>query len=261
MRVVYDAHEHLPRQIAAKPWIVPALRRPFSRLAGFLELTLSRFMTGIVAATPDIQQRFAGTVNNVVLVRNYPIVERFSITVPGAQRRGAIYVGRISLDRGLPIMIELGKRLGEPITLVGRVDREAAPLLEHGIRDSGVDYRGELPARDIPNALAGAAVGLCLLSAQPNYLTALPTKLFEYFAAGIPAVLSDFPFWGDIAQQSSAGIQVDPSDADAIYTAVSTLLADANKREILGKKARAYVMRNANWATEAATLKSFYKAL
>jgi hypothetical protein len=50
-RVIYDAHEDLPRDILFKNWIPRRLRGPVSRLAAALEWIAGHALSGIVATT------------------------------------------------------------------------------------------------------------------------------------------------------------------------------------------------------------------
>ena len=59
---------------------------------------------------------------------------------------------------------------------------------------------------------------------NPGYLTAYPIKLFEYMAAAIPVVMSNFPVYADIIDGAECGLTVDPTDPEACAAAVEWLL-------------------------------------
>ena len=76
LRVVYDAHEDLPRQIAYKPYIPGWARRPLALTTGALEQGAARVLDGVVAATPRIAARFPA--GKVTLVQNFPLSSEFA---------------------------------------------------------------------------------------------------------------------------------------------------------------------------------------
>jgi glycosyltransferase involved in cell wall biosynthesis len=61
-----------------------------------------------------------------------------------------------------------------------------------------------------------------------SYYLSLPNKLFEYFAAGLPVIGSDFPEIGQVLRTSGAGIAVDPAEAGALAAAINLVLGDAD---------------------------------
>jgi glycosyltransferase involved in cell wall biosynthesis len=100
-----------------------------------------------------------------------------------------------------------------------------------------------------------------ILHPEQNFLVSQPIKLFEYMAAGIPVIASDFPLWREIIQGSGCGVLVDPLDPKAIAAAVERLLTDPAWAEELGRRGRKAVEERFNWNTEEGTLLSFYSSL
>jgi glycosyltransferase involved in cell wall biosynthesis len=102
---------------------------------------------------------------------------------------------------------------------------------------------------------------LVVLHPHPAYLTSHPTKLFEYMAAGIPVVASDFPLWRSIVENSDCGLLVDPLDASAIAAAITSLITNPDEAKRMGMRGRKAVERHFNWVTEEQLLLSFYASL
>jgi hypothetical protein len=58
-RVVFDAHEDVPRQILSKSYLPAAARGPVAAAVGMLERFACRRLDAVVAATPAIRDKFA----------------------------------------------------------------------------------------------------------------------------------------------------------------------------------------------------------
>jgi len=58
-RMIYDAHEDVPRDILSKHWVPLPLRRSLAFVAEKIENFVVRRLDGVVTATPFIARRFA----------------------------------------------------------------------------------------------------------------------------------------------------------------------------------------------------------
>ena len=95
----------------------------------------------------------------------------------------------------------------------------------------------------------------------PNNIEAQPNKLFEYMAAGIPVVASDFALWRAIVDDTGCGLLADPCDPNAIATAVAYLLSHDREAEAMGRRGREAVARRYNWSAEEPKLLHLYADL
>jgi glycosyltransferase involved in cell wall biosynthesis len=128
-------------------------------------------------------------------------------------------------------------------------------------RSLGVEERIELcapvaPAR-VPEALAGAAAGLCLI--QPicrSYELCLPNKLFEYAAAGVPILASDMPVIAAVVRDAGLGEVAPTRDPRVIAASLQRLLA-ADGWRLTSERARAFADAH-DWASEASMLAGVY---
>jgi glycosyltransferase involved in cell wall biosynthesis len=85
--------------------------------------------------------------------------------------------------------------------------------------------------------------------------------MFEYMAAGIPVIASDFPLWREIVEGNHCGLCVDPLDSKAIALAIDWLLEHPEEAEKMGKNGQRAVRERYNWDNEAETLLAAYKTL
>jgi len=266
-RVIYDAHEDLPRQTLIKEWL-PARFRPMTAMAaGWLEALGAAFFDGIVGATPVISRRFPR--EKTITVRNYPILEELAWPESPAYRRRSpviAYVGALSEYRGLGQMIQAVARVPDSLdarlVLAGRFS--PAELEEDARRLPGwskTEYLGWQSRTGVARLLSQARLGLVLLHPRPNYIDSLPVKLFEYLAAGLPVVASDFPGWREIVEKNRCGFLVDPLDPQAVAQAITRLLENPLEAEAMGRRGREAAVNKYNWKEEGEKLTAFYLSL
>lgn len=265
--VIYDAHEDVPRQILSKPWIKPWIRQaiawPFERLENFI----ARRCAVVVCATPHIAERYAAQNANSIAVNNYPIPGELDAgstqAYPGTAQgdgRTICYVGGIARIRGAVEMIQALEHTNARLILAGPMESEDLHASLRAMPGwSKVDYRGVLDRVGIRQALSESQLGLVLLHPIPNYLDALPVKMFEYMAAGVPVLASDFPLWRQILESSGTGKCVDPLDAEAIAGAINAMLDEpAEELERTRAACRQAARDTYNWRNEEAKLISAY---
>lgn len=264
-KVVFDAHEDLPLQLLGKPYLHPLAARLLARvLAAYERHACSRF-DGVIAATPSIADKFRAIHPNTVDVNNFPVPAEFDAALPWAGKaREVCYVGSVSAQRGIAELVDAAAlmRCGAHITLAGEFSESALPGLlrsrpgwERVLRLGHVDRAG------VRAVMGRAMAGLVTLHPAPNYLEALPVKMFEYMAAGIPVIASDFPQWRAIVEACDCGVCVDPLDAAAIAAAIDRFVGDPALAERLGQNGRRAIVEQYNWPTEARKLLAFYDAL
>ncbi len=173
-----------------------------------------------------------------------------------------VYIGGLMPGRGLEQMIDAlplipKARLravgpGTPRYRESLLARAAAA----GVLDR-VDLRSAVPPAEVPDALADASAGLCLI--QPicrSYELCLPNKLFEYAAAGVPVLASDLPVLGALVRHEGFGALVPAADPSAIAASLERLLEPDGWR-LAAQRARAFANAH-SWTGEAQTLTDMY---
>ena len=113
----------------------------------------------------------------------------------------------------------------------------------------------------VKELLNSARAGLVLLHPRINYVDALPIKLFEYMAVGIPVIASDFPLWRTIVDGANCGILVDPMKPEQIAKAIDWLLDNPREARKMGERGRRAVLERYNWSLEEKKLIELYDKL
>lgn len=264
LKVIYDAHEDVPRQILAKPWIPLFLRKGVSRSFEWFEDFVARRISGVVAATPHIAARFRRLNENTIDINNFPLPNELAPGAGPAKRgRSICYVGGISRIRGVKQLVEaLPFVPNARLVLCGLFSDKQ---LEDEIRGLAgwayVDYRGMVDRDELQKIMAKCCAGVVTFLPLPNHVDAQPNKMFEYMSAELPVIASDFLLWREIIIGSRAGVCVDPESPRSIAAAIEMLLNDPVLVNKLGRAGREAVLTKYNWPVEATRLINFYRDL
>ncbi len=89
----------------------------------------------------------------------------------------------------------------------------------------------------------------------------MPTKLFEYMAAGLPVVISDSLRWSAIVREFDCGLVVDPFDCNGIARAIVQIVMDPKRAQAMGERGRTLVNERYQWKSEAKKLQQLYATL
>jgi glycosyltransferase involved in cell wall biosynthesis len=259
--VIYDAHEDLPRQIQHKGYIPSWLNRILMPLAEAFENLVASRVHAVVAATPTIADRFTRINRNTVTVNNYPRKDEITPERWEAKRRQVCYVGSLRVERGVMEMLGAVAKTNVRLVLAGDIQSAFRAQCEAHPGWKFIEYRGVVDRPQVANILAMSKVGICCLHPTPAYLTAQATKIYEYMAAGIPVIASDFPLWKKLVEGHGCGICVDPLNEHEIANAIEYLLRNDAEARSMGEKGRAAIEQIYNWERESEKLLGLYREL
>jgi glycosyltransferase involved in cell wall biosynthesis len=129
-------------------------------------------------------------------------------------RSYALFVGRLSPEKGLRTLLAAWASLGNtiPLHIVGdgplRAELEEYAR-QHGL--SNVCFRGRLTWKETMAAMKGAR---CLLFPSECYEGALPLTVVEAFACGTPVIASRHGAMQDLITDGSTGLHFTPGDSE-----------------------------------------------
>jgi glycosyltransferase involved in cell wall biosynthesis len=156
---------------------------------------------------------------------------------PGEGRGGyALFVGRLSPEKGLGTLLMAWERLGGkvPLKIVG--DGPSAPEVQEAQkRIPGVEWLGRKAPEEV-YALMGEASFLVFPS---EWYEGFPKVLAEAFAKGLPVLASALGSQGSIVDHARTGLHFRPGDPEDLAAKVEWLLAHPNELARMRKEARA----------------------
>lgn len=263
IKVVYDVHEDMPEQVKHNPGLPSLAQRFLPPLVRIAEWFGSRMVDGLVVPTTTIQDRFPP--KKTALVRNFPILDELHTpsAVPMRDRPMEFaYVGYISEKRNIYNMMKAVAGLPDPSARLRLVGSFAIPETEANARAmsewASVSFYGWASRSEVAEHLANVRAGLVVLQPIKHEMLTLPIKLFEYMAAGVPVISSDFPLWRSIVDEAGCGLLVDPMKPDTITEAMQWIADHPDEAQEMGARGRKAIEDQYNWAHEAATLVRFY---
>jgi len=174
-----------------------------------------------------------------------------------------LYLGGLMGGRGIEYLVRSMNAVPDAHLVLLGSGHQAGELAEEA-RALGVAERVHLlppvPSDDVVGYAASATVGVSpIVDSCLNYRYSLPNKLFQYMAAGLPVVASDFPQVREVVIGSGAGLVTDTRSPERIAKALSSLLADRGAAREMGERGRAAVEARYNWSTSAAALLAVYE--
>jgi glycosyltransferase involved in cell wall biosynthesis len=230
-RLVYDSHElatGVPYRERGWAWLVAAIER----------LIVPR-----CAAVITVSDGIATALQDRYRLRERPIVVR---NVSGLKRNGqgdlrrrlglprdaplVLHQGAPAPGRGCEVLLDAAAGLdGVHVAFLGDPEPGFGQQLRDEIAARGLGDRVSLlPSVPLDRLLADTAeadVGVTLLQDTcENHRLALPNKLFEYIAAGVPVVASALPETEALVNRYGVGWCVRPDDGAALAAAVRAAL-------------------------------------
>jgi glycosyltransferase involved in cell wall biosynthesis len=262
--VVYDVHEDYSQVVLTREWIPGFTKKTLLRLVKFWENFCSGFSVDlVVAATPTIAGNFSA--KNVIVVRNFPLEDDFfgiseRLTFPLGAECNLIYAGGIEPIRGIRETIRALKTVtGSRLFLLGEFGEKK---FENEIKKeqfwSRVDCPGKVDFETVIEYLKKADIGIVCFNPIKRFQESLPVKMFEYMAAGVPVIASNFPAWKEMVEKNKCGICVDPLDPEKIAKAVDYLISQPERALEMGRNGRKAFYREFNWRPEGEKLIAAY---
>ncbi len=213
------------------------MRRPVGWGAGTIVRWGRCLASATIVAAPHLAQE------GDLVVPNIPDESVFPTSDSADRRMSIVYVGDVTEPRGVFRMLEIINLVPDiTLELIGSV----APDTENEIRErtdaDGTSHRvaimGRLPYDAAWKQAAGAIAGLSLLTPTPAYREAIPSKLWEYMAAGLPIIASDLPAQRSLIEKSNSGV-IATSAGDAA-AAIRQWVDHPEKAAEIGAAGRTY---------------------
>ncbi len=169
------------------------------------------------------------------------------------EKKIIVYQGILSGGRGLEKIVSAIEKIGDAVFVIigdGPERKKLEKLTREKQLVGKVFFAGMIPNEELLKYVCAADLGVALIeNISTSYYYALPNKLFEYIACGLPVIVSPLPQMKKIAEEYGLGILANPENPQEIVNAVNTLFENKNLYEQLranAEKARFEL----NWESE-----------
>ncbi|MDA8440977.1 MAG: glycosyltransferase family 4 protein [Peptococcaceae bacterium] len=269
--VIYDVHEYYGDSLLTRHWIPKGLRPIVARTVNYLEKRAARSFAAIITVNTHMAGLFKRENPVGVILHNYPLASQFVFPRPEvAKAPFVLYLGGINRERGLEVILQAmvlvkAKFPGIKCELVGPVDTadlspqfsDLAGWLERG----NVQLRGKVPYTEVPKLLAQSSLALVPLLPTLNYQKAIPVKLLEYMAAGLPVVGSRFGYIEAIIRQNHCGRLAEAGNPEALAAEICSLLEDPAAALACGQNGWDAFHQCYTWESEQTKLIDLYAGI
>lgn len=267
-RLVYDSHElatSVPYRDRVWAWFVATIERLAIRRAAAV-ITVSDGIADELVARYRLRRR-------PTVLRNVSALDDLPVDPGGGGLRDhlgkggtasiVLHQGAPAVDRGCEALV--GALLHLPadvhVVFLGSGEPAFSAQLTELARRLGVEDRVRLVDSVALGELLAwtreADVGVALLEDTClNHRLALPNKLFEYIAAGVPVVVSDLPELRRIVNHYNIGWTATPGDPRAIAQAITQALKERDDPRLHENLARA--ASELRWGQESRRLTELY---
>jgi starch synthase len=227
-----------------------------------------------MTAYPEISPERIRVIRNGIDTNEYrpdpdtDVLDRYGID---KNRPYVIYVGRITRQKGLPVLLRAASELIPDAQLVlcaGQADTpeqlaEVTELVE-GLRTgqdgrarSGVIWIPEmLPKSEVIQLLTHATVFAC-----PSVYEPLGIVNLEAMACGTAVVGSRTGGIPEVVAEGETGLLVPPGEPEALAVALNALLGDPDRAQAMGQAGRKRAVAEFGWPAIAAQTAELYAEL
>ena len=148
--------------------------------------------------------------------------------------------------------------------LIGKTTDELRCKIKESLKKYGVEEKvilllDGIRYEDIPQYYRASDITMALLYPVHNYVTSVPTKLYESLAIGVPVVAADLPHIKSIIDKYEVGLCANSKDPKDIAKKLNTLISEREMRLKMGQNGLKLAREEFNWGKSSEKLAGIYE--
>lgn len=272
--VVYDVHENYPEEVMYSKWIpVPNAMRPLLyHLVRIAQAALAWLIGNVVLVVPEQEKDFPLHSLRSTIMRNYATVALLNRSRDDYRSRPdtVVFIGSNYEANGVLLFLDIATRCLQRLPQVrfimstrwaGETIKERALAMVSERNLTNVEFVPNVSPVNVIDHLNRGTIGISADLRVAQRIRALPTKLFEFMAAGLPIIASDLPNSKWVAEESGAVSLCRPEDPDTFVQAIEVLIGDRERAWTIGQKGQQAFREKFCWEKQAPALEAFYSRI
>ena len=260
-KVIFDMHEDFEGTLYDKQSLPSIFRKllPSVYKKYINHLINSEKLTITYVTTPLIKEKFPQ--ENVYIIENLaPLMDKSNQLIESEKQMklkdtnkfNIIFTGLMTEKRGLLNVIKSISLLKDVnLYLVGISSQEFKKQMKEKVEDYNLSgdiiFIESLPYNEMIQLMEQMDAGIIPYLTNKNHIVTRPNKIFEYMAASIPVLSSDFPLYREIVNQG-CGLTFIPEEVESIVSAIEKLKSLDHKE--MGKEGKKLYLEKYNWGEE-----------
>lgn len=266
-KVIFDSHEFYGEQLKGKKYL-PKLIRTF---AAFLYKQYENYVCMKIDAVIQIctlngENYFKNRAKRTEFINNAPLIQFSSnnLNYDMENRDSVVHIGTLSYNRGISHIVRAANMANTKLILGGNFNsRIYKNKLTKMNEFSSVDFKGYIYYDEMEEIFNKCFAGLSTLLHVNQYdiIDTLPTKVYNYMAAGLPVIISNTKYSVDLIKKYKFGIVVNPDNISEIANAITYLKNNKFMAKKMGENGRRILEEKFNWQIEEKKLINLYNSL
>ncbi|RJP50885.1 MAG: glycosyltransferase [Anaerolineaceae bacterium] len=270
--VVYDVHENYADEMLVRNWIPRFLRWPLYWYVRFIQIIFPLILRNIVLVVPYQDHEFNNNRLNKIQIMNFASLRLLEDFKDNYMKRDSqiLFSGSHYEENGSMLLLDITEEMKRRC-----VKAQVVATDRFSSRRYREQFEAEIKRRDLTNIrivhcvpsdrimsiLNEATVAVLTDLRVPKAIKGIPTRLFEYMAAGLPVVASDLEILVDIISDKQCGLLARPEDPGMFVDAIEKLVNEKDFAYSLGLNGQNAFRRNFSWESQIPDLLKFYAGI